>query len=105
MEAADRVRLGEDEKVVVAAQVARPVGEARAAKLGLAEAQRLDHRPHRAVEDEDARRGGALSWSWTLGIDWLLLLTTPPRYFASSDSSASRRLTISSRRSSTSAAA
>ena len=50
----DGIWLGEDEEVVVALQVAVPIGEAHAAILGFAEAERLDQRPHRAVEDEDA---------------------------------------------------
>ena len=31
------------------------VGEARAAEVGLAQILRLDHHPHRAVDDRDAR--------------------------------------------------
>ena len=55
MDAGDRLGLGEREQVVVAAQVARPVGEPAAAEVGLAEPVLLDHRAHRAVEHEDAR--------------------------------------------------
>ena len=40
--------------VVVALQVARPVAEALAAIVGLAEPVRLHHRAHRSVEDQDA---------------------------------------------------
>ena len=60
----DRLRLGERQEIVVALQVA--VAAARvpiAAKMLLPEAEALDLRPHRAVEDEDAlarrrRQGG-----------------------------------------------
>ena len=44
-----------DEQVVVALEVAVPVGEPLAAVLGLAEGVPLDHRAHGAVEHEDAR--------------------------------------------------
>ena len=49
----DGLRLGQHQQVVVAAQVARPVGEALATELLLGEAVPLDHRAHRAVEHED----------------------------------------------------
>ena len=52
------VRLRQDQNVVVAAQVARPVGEALPAIAGLAELEVLDFRAHGAVEHED-RLGGA----------------------------------------------
>ena len=67
MDVADRVGLGEIEQVVVAAHLAVPGVEARAAELLLLQLQRLDHRPHGAVEHQDAlarqraqlvRRGG-----------------------------------------------
>ena len=54
MDLADDVRLGQREEVVGAAQVARMVGEARTAEVGLAELVALEHRAHGAVEDEDA---------------------------------------------------
>jgi hypothetical protein len=53
VDAGDDVGRGEDQQVVVAAQVARPVGEAVAAEVLLGEPVPLDHRAHRAVEDED----------------------------------------------------
>ena len=46
--------LREREEVVVALQRLRPVGEAIAAEVGLVERVALDHRAHRAIEDEDA---------------------------------------------------
>ena len=45
--------LGQAQQVAVAAQVARVVAEPLAAEVGLAEPVRLEHRAHRAVEDED----------------------------------------------------
>ncbi len=53
MDGADDVGLGQHQQVVVALQVAGPVGEAVAAEVGLAQPVLLDHRPHRAVEDQD----------------------------------------------------
>ncbi len=50
---ADELRLGEHEQVVRALEVDRRVGEARAAEVGFTEPVALDHRPHRAVEDQD----------------------------------------------------
>jgi hypothetical protein len=54
VDGADRRRLSERQQVVVALQVSMPVGEPVAAVLRLAEGVLLDHRPHRAVEDEDS---------------------------------------------------
>ena len=54
VDAQDHVGLRQLQQVVVALQVLRVVGEARAAVLGLAEPAALDHRAHRAVEDDDA---------------------------------------------------
>ena len=56
----DRLGLGQHQQVVVAAQVARPVGEALAAELLLGEAVPLDHRAHGAVEHEDSLGRGGL---------------------------------------------
>src|SRR5690606_22687857 len=58
MDVADGVRLGEDKKVVVAANVPMPVLEPLTAMARLVELQRLDHRAHGAVEDQDALAGG-----------------------------------------------
>jgi len=58
MHFAHRVGLRQDEDVVVAAQIARPIGEPRAAIARFAELERLDFGPHGAVEDKD-RLGGA----------------------------------------------
>ena len=54
MDGPNDVGLGQDEQVVVALQVARPVGEALAAEVGLGQLVLLDHGAHGAVEDEDA---------------------------------------------------
>ena len=60
MDVAHRVRLGEDEEVVVALQVVPEAAEAFAAEILLRELQPLDLRAHGTVEDEDALgRGGA----------------------------------------------
>jgi hypothetical protein len=48
------VRPAEIEEIVVAADLAIPGVEACAAIAPLVEAERLDHRAHGAVEDEDA---------------------------------------------------
>ena len=50
-------RPAEIEKIVVAADLAVPGVEARAAIALLVEAKRLDHRSHGAVEHEDAIGG------------------------------------------------
>ena len=49
----DRLRLGEDEQIVVAANILLPIGEALAAELLLGEPVALDHRAHRAIQHED----------------------------------------------------
>ncbi len=54
MDAADDVRPGQDEQVVVALQVAGLVGEALAAEVRLVQLVALDHGAHGAVEDQDA---------------------------------------------------
>ena len=53
VDGANDVGLGQRQQVVVALQVAGPVGEALAAEVGLAQAVLLDHRAHGPVEDED----------------------------------------------------
>ena len=53
MDVPDAVGLGEAQEVVVAAQVAGVVAEARAAEVRLAEPVGLEQRAHRPVEDED----------------------------------------------------
>ena len=52
--AADDLGFCQQQQVVVAFQVVRMVGEARTAIVGFGELATLDHRPHRAVEHEDA---------------------------------------------------
>ena len=54
MDIAYRVRLREIEQIVVAAYIALPFGEARAAIAGFAEPERLDHGAHGTVEHENA---------------------------------------------------
>ncbi len=51
---ADDIRTREDEDVAVAAQILRVILEALAAEVGFRQLVALDHRPHRAVEEEDA---------------------------------------------------
>lgn len=53
MDVLDGFRLGEDQEVVVAAQVAVKILEPLAAKGRFIELQRLDHRPHGAIEHQD----------------------------------------------------
>src|SRR5262245_66244320 len=54
MDRADDGRTGEHEQIVVALEVLRMAGEARAAEALLVQALPLDHRPHGAVENQDA---------------------------------------------------
>ena len=54
MDVLDRLRLGEDQKVVVALQMACAGAEPLAAKMVLVEAEPLDLRAHGAVEDQNA---------------------------------------------------
>ena len=53
MDVADRLGLREGQQVVVAPQVAVPVGEAVTAVFRLAEGVPLNHGAHRAVEQQD----------------------------------------------------
>ncbi len=57
MDVADRVRPGEVQQVVVAADLAVPGVETGAAITLLIETERLDHGPHGAVEHQDALSG------------------------------------------------
>ena len=50
----DRVRAGQNQQIVVAPHVARVRRETVAAEVGLRQPQLLDHRAHRAVENQDA---------------------------------------------------
>ena len=52
---ADHVGPRQDQQVVVALQILRVILEALAAEVRLRQLVALDHRAHRAVEDEDAR--------------------------------------------------
>ncbi len=63
----DRRGLGEHQQVVEAAQAGAVAGEAIAAERRLVEPQRLDHRPHRAVEDDDAVTDEGLQELGTVG--------------------------------------
>ena len=54
----DRLRLGQDQQIVVAADVAMEIRETLAAKRGLVILQALDHGAHGAVEHQDAFAGG-----------------------------------------------
>ena len=50
----DDLRLAQQQQIVVAFDVARPVGETRATVVGLFQLVALDHGAHAAVEDQDA---------------------------------------------------
>ncbi len=54
----DRLGLGQDQQIVVAADVAVKIRKARAAKRGFVVLQGLDHRAHGAVEHQNAFAGG-----------------------------------------------
>ena len=88
----DRLRLGQRQQIVVALEGAFAADEALAAELGFVEAEVLDLRPHRAVEDQHAlarrrrqrradvalsRRGGEqLQWAGGHSRGRLLDITT-----------------------------
>ncbi len=77
MNLADELGLGQRQQVVVALLVAAVVGEPLAAVVGLGQAVGLDHRPHRAVEHEDAlaQGGGEVGggvWAVLRGHVWSL---------------------------------
>ena len=55
VDALDHVGTREAEQIVVALEVVRMAGKARPAEVGLGKIAGLDHRPHRAVEHDDAR--------------------------------------------------
>ena len=57
MDVLDRLRLREDQKIVVAFDVAVEILEAFAAEGGFVELKPLDHRAHRAVEHENLVAG------------------------------------------------
>ena len=54
VDALDHVRPRQHQQIVVALQVLGMVCQARAAEVGLGQLLLLDHRAHRAVEDDDA---------------------------------------------------
>jgi hypothetical protein len=54
VDAADDLGPREHQQLVVPLYVDRVVGEARAAEVRLGELVALDHRAHRAIEDQDA---------------------------------------------------
>ncbi len=56
MNAGDHLGPGEHEQIVVAFQIARMITEALAAEVRFRQLVALNHRAHRAVEDEDAVR-------------------------------------------------
>src|SRR3954467_2233458 len=71
MDVADRIRPREIQEIVVAAHLAVPGVEARAAEFLLLQLQRLDHGAHGAIEHQDALRrelaepgldGGDVDW-------------------------------------------
>ena len=54
MDCADHVRSRQDQDVAVSLEIARVIGEARPTEVRLAQLVSLNHRPHRAIEDQDA---------------------------------------------------
>src|SRR5687768_3256161 len=68
MDVAHRVGPRQVKQVVVAAHLAVPGVEARAAIALLVELERLDHGAHGAVEHEDALLGGLRKQSTNLGM-------------------------------------
>ncbi len=72
MDAADDLRLGEAEQVVVPVKVARPVGETLAAIVRLLELVALDHGAHGTVQDQDALLQQVLESGVDIGHVWIL---------------------------------
>ena len=54
MDLAHHLGLGQHEDVIVADQPIRVCHKARAAEIALVQFVRLDHRPHRSIEEQDA---------------------------------------------------
>jgi hypothetical protein len=54
----DRLRLRQDQQIVVAADIAMEIGKTLPPKRGFVILQALDHRAHGAVEHQDAFAGG-----------------------------------------------
>jgi hypothetical protein len=63
----DRLRLGQDEEIVVALLMAGAAGEAIAAEMRFVEPQSLDLGAHGAVDDQDAFTGSLLQGGQHLG--------------------------------------
>src|SRR5215470_5989925 len=68
MDAADRLRLREGQKVVIAAHLAVPGIEARTAIALLVELELLDHGAHGTVEHQDALARDAAECLLGLGV-------------------------------------
>ena len=66
--AAHHVGAGEDQQVVVALEVFRMIGKARAAVVGLAKPVLLDHRTHGAIENQDALDEKTVEFGATIGL-------------------------------------
>jgi hypothetical protein len=63
---ANDFRLGQQQQIVIALQIARPVGEARAAIIGFGQAVALDHGAHRAIQNQDTFSGQGEEFSGTI---------------------------------------
>ena len=76
----DRLRLGQDQQVVVAAQIAVKILEARAAERGLIEIEALDHGAHRTVQHQNtfAGEGGQSSALCGIGRGHIRQLSSRP---------------------------
>ena len=68
VDAADDRGLGQHQQVVVAFEVVRVIGEARAAVVGFLQTVALDHRAHGAVEDEQALLEQGGKFGGTVGL-------------------------------------
>jgi hypothetical protein len=71
MDVEDHVGPRQHEQVVVALQLAAVVREARAAEVTFLQLAPLDHRPHRAVQDQDALAGGMFELIESIGHEYL----------------------------------
>ena len=87
MDGTDDLRLGERQKIVIAFEIVRKIGEARAAIIRFVELVALDHGAHGAIQQQNAACEEVLpaiscgefrSWQM-LGFRWRLILSRPIR--------------------------
>ncbi len=97
MNGAHRVGPAEIEEIVVAAHLAVPGVEAGAAIALLVETERLDHRPHGAVEHQDALGGETAQRLFFVGLDCHAVTPVASRFGCEVRRAARRRAAAPSR--------